>query len=312
MGKSKKYFNDLPFTEYDFTDKNTCTWNHIRYMLDRSSRMFKWEGLPDTIPERILELYLKVNGQCFFMQHDGGLYVYTGGIGGEPDVYYRPTLYTISNPAQNFSVSAKIGEDGILIYNDTMMAGLMPLFARYANALTENELSMWISDINSRIPAWISAADDRTKASAEQFLADIQAGKLGIIADSKFLEGIKVQSATSAEGAGHLTDLIEYEQYLRSGAWNDIGISANYNMKREAINSAEAQLGNDALLPFIDDMLRCREQACEEINAMYGTNISVKLDSAWADNAEAYEKEVQEGGEDDETDINGPVPEMDE
>ena len=94
--------------------------------------------------------------------------------------------------------------------------------------------------------------------------------------------------------------------------WNDIGISANYNMKREAINSAEAQLGNDALLPFIDDMLRCREQACEEINSMYGTNISVKLDSAWAYNAEAYEEEVQEGGANNETDIDGSVSEMDE
>ena len=55
-------------------------------------------------------------------------------------------------------------------------------------------------------------------------------------------------------------------------------------MKREAINTSESQMNNDALLPFIDDMKICRENAIEKINKMFGTNISVKYNSAWEDN----------------------------
>ena len=55
-------------------------------------------------------------------------------------------------------------------------------------------------------------------------------------------------------------------------------------MKRESINSNEAQLNEDALLPLVDDMLECRRLAIEKINTMFGTNIQVYLDSSWEDN----------------------------
>ena len=54
-------------------------------------------------------------------------------------------------------------------------------------------------------------------------------------------------------------------------------------MKREALSAAELGLNNDIMLPMIDQMLLCRQQDLEKVNAMYGTNISVKLSSAWED-----------------------------
>ena len=58
-------------------------------------------------------------------------------------------------------------------------------------------------------------------------------------------------------------------------------------MKREAINGEEVGMNEQALLPLIDNMLLERQQACEKINAMFGTNIKVSLTSAWEDVAEA-------------------------
>ena len=54
-------------------------------------------------------------------------------------------------------------------------------------------------------------------------------------------------------------------------------------MKRESLSAAELGLNNDIMLPMIDQMLLCRQQDLEKVNAMYGTNISVKLSSAWED-----------------------------
>ena len=253
---------------------------HVFYMLDKTQVMFDYEGLPDTIPARNLEIMLQLNGNVFFTEVDGKHYVFTGGLGGKPDVYYEPTIYTVANPALAFSKNLTIGEDGVLIRNDSYGVGLLPLFQKYANLLAENEITMRIADINSRIMFLLSAADDRTKASAEKFLKDVTDGKLGVISDNAFLESLKALP-TATQNSVRLTDLIEFEQYLRAGWFNDLGINANYNMKRESISPDEAQLNDDALLPFVDDMLECRRIGLDEVNKMYGLDISVNLASSW-------------------------------
>ena len=253
---------------------------HVLYMLDRTQVMFDYEGLPETIPSRNLEIMLQLNGNVFFTDVDGKHYVFTGGLGGEPDVYYERTIYTIANPALKISKQLKIDEEGVLIRNDSYGVGLLPIFQRYAALLAENEITMRLADINSRIMFLLSAADDRTKASAEKFLKDVNDGKLGVISDNAFLESLKVLP-TATQNSVRLTDLIEFEQYLRAGWFNDLGINANYNMKRESISPNEAQLNDDALLPFVDDMLEMRRIGFEKVNEMYGLDIKVNLASSW-------------------------------
>lgn len=252
----------------------------ILYMLARTQSMFDYSGLPDTIPARNLEIMLQLNGNVFFTEVDGSYYVFTGGLGGEPDVYYEPTIYTVANPALAFSKNLRIGEDGILIRSDSYGIGLLPMMQKYAAMMVENEFTMRIADINARIAFMMSASDDRTEKSARTFLERIVNGEMGIISDSAFLESLKVNPAGS-EHTQRMTDLIEYQQYLKAAWFNDLGINANYNMKREAISPDEAQLNDDALLPLIDDMLEQRQIALDKINEKYGLDISVSLDSSW-------------------------------
>lgn len=275
---------------YDYRDKPACVSQYAGYMLDRTQSMFRWSGLPDSIPQRILELYLQSNGNVAWYRHDGILYVFTGGLGGPPDVYYQPTIYTIANPALKLSVQAEIATDCVLMRNDSLMLGLLPMYRKYATGMMETDISLDIATVNARIASLISAPDDRTKDAAETFLRQMADGKPGIIAENAFLDGIRAQPY-GMTGHTTITDLIELMQYLKASWYNELGLDANYNMKRESLNSAESQLNNDALLPLVDDMLRCRQQAAEEVNAMFGTEISVDLASAWEDNQEELDAE---------------------
>ena len=277
---------------FDFTDKDRNVADHIKYMLSRTQSMFRWDGLPDSVPARILELFLQVNGNVCWYRHEGILYVFTGGLGGEPDVYYRPTICTIANPALRLSKSLRIDEECVIMPNDALYQGMMPMFFRYATAMSETELSLDIACVNSRIIDLMSAPDDRTKASAEEFLRQVRAGKIGVIAENAFLDGIRAQPYGTT-GHSTITDLIELEQYHKASWFNDLGLNANYNMKRESLNSAESQLNNDALLPLVDDMLRCRQLAAEKVNAMFGTEILVSLASSWEDNQEEIDLEQE-------------------
>lgn len=305
MGKSKNlsssysyYFDNFECKPYDFTDKERCIREYMIYMLDRTQRMFEYKGLPDTIPKRMLEFLLQINGFACFTKVKGELYAFYGGLGGEPDVYYRPTICNVSSPALDWSATLKIGTDCIIVRNDSFMRGLVPLYQRYATAMVENDLSFKLATINTRIQSLISAPDDTTKAAGEKYLQDVADGKLGVIASNEFLEGIKVQPNTSTLRT--FTDLIEYQQYLKASWYNEIGLNANYNMKREKLSTTESQMNNDALLPLVDDMLESRQKCLEEVNALFGTNITVDFASSWEKLLQEFEEEsiqLDKGGE---------------
>lgn len=287
----------LPWYDCDIKDKTRGIQHYISYMLNRTQSMFIYGGLPETLPQRELELMLQTKGYIAIPipskveKLDGKIYAFGEGayLGGERDVYYMPTICTIASPALDWSANLKIGEECVVIPNDSMYMGLMPMFSRYASLMTENDISMYLADVNTRIVDFISAPDDRTKKGAEQFLRDIVEGKLGVIADNSFLDGIKTQPSASSSRGNTITQLIELQQYLKAGWFNDIGLNANYNMKRESINSTEAELNDDALLPLVLDMLECRKRGIEEVNKKCGTNISVELAASWKVRAEEQE-----------------------
>ena len=303
------YITDVTFDIEKYSkDKKTIADYTGRYTLDKLQSMMKLKegkSLPKTMPEKWTKLQMLVNGFTFVTDKPGALYALSGGLGGEPDEYYQPTICTVANPALKYSANLKIGEDGIMVNNDTLRLGVIPLIGKYAGLLAENTITMRIATIMARITEILSGSDESTIASAQEYLDQIEEGKLGIIEENPFLSDLKVQSGASQATNTRLTDLIEMEQYLKASMLNELGLQANYNMKRESINSKEAQLGEDALQPFIDDMLKNWNEGFAEVNEKYGTDIEWEFNSAWKENEETRDAEleaIKKEGEDNEQD----------
>ena len=273
----------IPFDFAYCSDKAKVFENYCKYTFTRTQSMFTYEGLPDTIPVQWLESYLQRNGSCCIAEHEGKLYALLGNAGGEPDEYYQPTIYTVANPALNLSKSYKIGEDCVYCKNDYDAIGLVPLVSRYCGLMTENLLTVRISDINMRMMNLLSAPDDNTLQSTKQYLKDLEDGKLGVVGETPFFEGLKLQSKGVGNG-DYMIQFIELQQYLKGSMYNELGINANFNMKREALSGQELSLNDDALMPLIDDMLKQRRAMCDELNEMFGLNVSVDYGSSWHSN----------------------------
>ena len=267
-----KSFNHLEKT------KNISLENEITY--NKTMAMFKYHNLPNTIPCYELENLLQKNGFACVAQVEGSLYAFDGGLGGEPDVYYRPTICTVANPALKLTRDFEIDKDCVIVKNDSNMVGLSHTIAKYNTLLAENEITMLIALINSRMNIIFSGADSATKASAEQYLNMIVQGKLGVISDNAFLESLKIQIGSTTRN-NVFEDLIRLNQYLKAGLNNAIGLNSNSAMKKERLITAEIDVNNTALYPLIDDMLECRRIAIEKINAMFETDITVELNSSW-------------------------------
>lgn len=279
-------------SKFDFDkpiDKGELCNSYIQYYLTRLQSMFKYDGLPDSIPQKWLEHYLLVNGSCVFIMDGDDLIVTTGGWGGLPNRYYVPQSYIVSNPyvKEETRRTYTIDEDCVLIRNDVYAQGIMPMLMKYCSQLVENDITMNVADILARATLTITALTNKDRESVEQWLKRIRKGELAAIGELPAMAGnqernVNIQPFQST--ASTLTDLIEYHQYLKAGLFNELGLNSNYNMKRESINSNESQLNDDMLHPLIDDMLAMRREALEKVNEMFGTNISVEFNSAWADN----------------------------
>lgn len=289
--KCENYHGICPtnYLSYDNKDEARNTIVHVNYMLARTRRMFKWSNLPDTIPERNLELMIQSNGHVCIAEHEGKIYAFTGSFGGVPNEYYMPTKYIVSNPYLNFTKEYTIGEDCVIIGNDSMFLGIIPILSKYGRLLSKTELTMGMIVTLARAALVIDAEDESELRSALDYIDKLSRGELGIITRDRLLQGDKIQVQPGATAAANVfTNLIELCQYWRAIEFNEVGLNANWNAKRESITSSEAILNTDSLSPLCDDMKKCRLAGIELANEKFGLNMSVDFDSAW----ESNEKEL--------------------
>lgn len=291
----------------EWNDKNSIARLLVQNMLQKTNSMFEWKGLPNTVPQDYLEALLQYNGQAAIIKKDDKYFAVMGTVGGMRNYNYRPTILIVSNPyllKQSETYVIYYGEDTwvepptdtlpnvnektekcVLIRNDSMMQGLVPLSNFYASQLVENIITKRRVVIGSRMMYLIAAATQDIKDDFDDVMQALEEGEVKAILAEEFLSnGVATQVATlplADKQHDAITHLIEDQQYIKASWLNDFGLQANYNMKRESINSNESQLNKDAILPFVDNMLARRKEACKLLNELYGLNVSVDYSSAW-------------------------------
>ena len=268
-------------------DKDTFVNAYIGRVLCMTSKMFDYTGLPDTIPPVEMEHILQVNGVVGISEVNGELYALQGTTGGELDEYYRPTQYVVANPYLGLNKTYNIGKDVAIIRNTPLSDSLLPTIGKYAVLICDGTITLNLASVLSRITLLISASDEKTKQSADLFLQKILQGDFSIIGENAFFKGVNMQTPPTGSNT-LLGQLIELLQYYRANLLQDLGLNANYNMKRERLNTAELETNVDVLLPFVDCMLQERINGVEQVNKMFGTNISVTLGSSWKLEHENY------------------------
>lgn len=265
---------------YDYKAKTKNVNQLNNYMLAKTLSMFEYTGLPETIPAKELEKILQLKGFAFISEVNGKLYALSATKSGEQDAYGNCLQVTVANVYLNFNKTLSIADDGVLFSNDEMDIGLYPLFEKYNSQLVENEINMIMWGFNSRTQKLLSAPDDKTAESANQYIKKIIDGELSVIGDNAMFDGVKVQPTNTGNGF-NIQSMIEYHQYIKSTLYNEIGISSNFNMKRERLVKGEVEQNEDSLFPFVYNMLQCRMDAVARINEKYGLNITVDFGSVW-------------------------------
>lgn len=275
--------------------KNFTTYFNL--LVNKVASLFIWKNLPETVDERFLEFTLLLRGRVAWFKDGDKIYALDGNVGGAPNVYHEPCEFIIANPVlgskhlkvRNLDGSRDVKSlDGILMANSdvdyedqgTDKGGLYSLIYQTAGLLADNISSLNISQINGRLAAIFSTTDESIARTAELTLQEIYEGKPYKILAEDITDKIQVNPIAATGQNNTLMSLIEAHQYILAQFFQEIGISANYNMKRERLNTAEVEMNNGALDINIFNMIKNRQEAAAFVNEKWGTEIEVELN--WA------------------------------
>ena len=204
-------------------NKQMLVDSYFKYMMNKTIKMFKWNDLPETLPQRELELILQICRFAIFTEVKGNLFVFYGGLGGMPNEYYQPTQAIVSNPYLKYSkvlnLDDYIKDDGnaVVGWNDSLHIGLFALNNRYASLLAETDLTLKYQLVNMRFMNVLTADNDSTKESIEKMFKDVSDGTgFGIVVTKKFMDESNVDKIEmrSQSSQMQLKDTIETDSIV--------------------------------------------------------------------------------------------------
>ena len=255
--------------------------------LSKTLTMFKYKGLPDSIPYEILENYLQTTGKVFIFKHNEELISLPIELNlDKVDYYNRPTTGNVFINGENKLITVDL-KDGVLISNDYLQLGFTELFDKYSYLITQSELTLYIANVWKRASKIISASDDGTIQSAKEYVNKIENGDISIISTNPIFNDLNI--TTDNVTSVSLSELIQYDNYFKSNLFNEIGLSSNKDMKKERLITSEIEQNNNVIYPFVDNMIDCRKTGISKVNEMFNLNISVEFNSSWNEDTEPKE-----------------------
>lgn len=274
--EKRSYYDNT--VNYSVTNKAENIRNIIDSVLNKTLTMFLYTNLPNTLPIEELEKILQLSGTGFVTMIDEQLVVLKGTYSfDEVDIYNRPYKINCYLPDKKIYKMFNIS-DGVIIKNDYLERGLLPIFKKWGYLINESELTLIIANRYKRMVKTFIANDDPTAESVRTYLTKVDNGESSVITGNILWESIKIDGETNTNT---LHELIEYDNYIKSELYKEIGLYSNDNMKKERLISSEIENGMNSIFPLVDNMLNCRKQAIDKINKKFNTNISVEFTSSW-------------------------------
>ena len=272
------------------------TYNHYYKRLKLLAKsVYKWNNLPEGIDERTIERYLYSEGKCmFFKDHTLGLIVTKctcSGINANED---PTTLVPVTTSTDIKVKDYENEENAVLIRNNDDMLPTADAIRLYAYRLADITRTIDINISAQKTPVLIITTD-KQKLTMKNIYRQWNGFEPVIYGDKEIdLSGVKVLKTD----APIVFDKLQIE---KDNIWNEamtfIGVNnANMN-KRERLVDDEVQANDEQIELFADVGLKARQKACELINNMFGTNISVEFRMTQRrenEGAEPIEKEGEE------------------
>jgi hypothetical protein len=250
-------------------------------LLLRSNQIFMYDNIPDSWDISLFEYTLQKNGELLVIKSESGEIYFTDKFTyiGKKDFYDRFTQVNINNPNDSVVNGDHDIGDLVIIKNNSLSISTSEFLSDYIDLMIETVITLKTHLINTRNIFTLIATDNKSRENCLNFMKKLESGDLNILMNNAFLDNVKLLN--NNVNSDLIYRLIEVLQYLKASCLHELGINANYDLKRTVTTKSDIDINLDYLIPLVDNMLLARKSAIEKINKMYGSDIKVYLHSTW-------------------------------
>ena len=281
---------------------------YFDFILRLLYRVILIDDIPETVSETFLKLILYTQGKVCFLEgsligEDGDKLLSLNCTRADtPDVYYIPHKVLVVNPRLRKSYNIEPGKDCEVVYLSEadkyniaeQNGGLWELISRTATMLADNDLSINIAQKNTRLTNIVSGDTQNTVDSIRAVIAAMYEGDPSIVVKSSLIDKLQGIPIVDNSTQQNLVQLIQVQQYILSHFYEQIGITTHDNMKKERLITAEINDNLQLALLNIDDILVTVQEGLDRVNAMFGTNMKVRLNPIIEQQREESEAAAEE------------------
>lgn len=283
-------------TDYNFIDsavRNNATYlQYYNRLKEFAISSFKWKNLPKSIDERFLELILFEDGKAIFFKDDGldDYLALQTTIGGKLNVYRIPIkrrAYSVNGYRKYLDEN-----DSIIIYNNMIHTNALLDVRQFALKLYNIDRAIDVNANAQKTPIIVQCTENE-KLTLTNLYKEYDGNAPVIYANKNLdLNGLKVLKTDAPYVADKLYT-------LKTQIWNEaltyLGITNNNNVKKERMITDEVIRNNGGVVASRFSRLNARQQACEQINEMFGLDISVEFKSTVDEYDEVVNTEFDNG-----------------
>lgn len=273
---------------------NATFMQYFNRLTELSISMFDWKNLPDTVDARFLELALFGDGMSvFFYDDEIGFLCLRCMIGGTLNVYQIPTSRTAY--ASNGYNKPLNEQNSVIIFNNLLHTNSTLDVEQFSKRLYNLDRIIDVNANAQKTPVLISC-DDTQRLTLKNLYMQYDGNAPVIYGDKNMRPDILQVIHTDAP---YVADKI---YTLKTQIWNEaltyLGISNINISKKERLITDEVTRNQGGTIASRYSRLEARKQACEQINAMFGLDISCEYrDDTFYDMLTIDQTEVGDGNE---------------
>lgn len=268
--KARTLFDDSIF-------KNLYTYEQYADLFTEIAvSSFKWNDVPNTIDTRFIEIGLYENKSMIYFTDDvlGDLCLKCT-LGGQLDVYNIPLdrrAYASNGYQKNLDRT-----NSVIIWDNMLHYGTSNKMEIYAKRLSNLDTIIDINCNAQKTPILLKGTQQQ-RLSLINAYEKYDGNQPVMFGTENFLEGNENAFTVFKTDCPYVADKL-YE--LKVNLWNEaltyLGVASSVIQKKERMIKDEVNRLQGGVMANRYSRLNARQQACEEINRMFGTNMSVEF-----------------------------------
>lgn len=260
---------------------NNATYiQYFNRLVELSISMFEWEGLPETVDPRYLELHLFQNGSMvYFRDEVMGDLCLDCIANGQFDVYGNPISRRAYSSYNQYQKTLN-ESDSVIIWNNYLHQPSVLDVKMFAKRLYNLDRIIDVNANAQKTPVLVQGTE-KQRLTLVNLYKEFDGNAPFIFGDKNLdLNSLRAISTNAPYVADKL-----YQ--LKTQVWNEaltyLGISNLNIQKKERMITDEVQRNQGGTIASRYSRLEARREAVDKINRMFGTYISVDYREDFAD-----------------------------